>query len=54
MCEKCRELDSKIAHYLRFTAPQFDALTSDRVTTLIADLQRIRDGLHHEHQADIK
>jgi hypothetical protein len=50
MCEKCRELDSKITHYLLFTGPQFDGLTRDRITALISDLQRIRDALHHEHQ----
>ena len=54
MCEKCRELDAKIAHYLRFTGPQFDALTSDRITHLIDDLQRIRDALQREHQPGSK
>ena len=42
MCEKCTELDEKIAHYRRFTTFPFDPLTSDRIERLIDDLQRIR------------
>jgi hypothetical protein len=54
MCEKCRELDTKIAHYLRFTGSQFDALTSDRIALLVEDLQRTRDALQREHQPSSK
>jgi hypothetical protein len=48
MCEKCKELDGKIAHYRRFTGDQFDALTTKRIEGLIADTQKIRDAMHPE------
>jgi hypothetical protein len=46
MCEKCEELDAKIAHYRRFAGPQFDDLTVERIKALIADTQKIRDAMH--------
>ena len=50
MCEKCTELDEKIAHYRRFTTFPFDPLTSERIERLIDDLQRTRDSMHPTDQ----
>ena len=50
MCEKCKELDEKIAHYSRFAAVAFDPLTTERVKRFIDDLQRIRDAMHPNEQ----
>lgn len=36
MCEKCRELDEKIAHYRRITTFPFDPLASERIARLIS------------------
>jgi hypothetical protein len=51
MCEKCIELDEKIAHFRRFTVVAFDPLTTDRIRRLIADLQRKRDTMHPSVQS---
>jgi hypothetical protein len=46
MCEKCKELDEKIARYSRFTAMALDPLTTDRIKQLVGDMERIRDAMH--------
>jgi hypothetical protein len=46
MCEKCIELDKKIAHYRRFENIGLDPLTTDRIKRLIDDIQRIRNAMH--------
>jgi hypothetical protein len=48
MCEKCKELDWKIAHYGRFDAMAFDPLTAKRIKGFLEDLQRIRDAMHRK------
>jgi hypothetical protein len=46
MCEKCKELDEKIAPYSRFTAMALDPLTMDRIKQIIGDMRRIRVAMH--------
>ena len=46
MCEKCTELDEKIAHFRQFTFAALDPLTTDRIKQLVDDLQRKRDTMH--------
>lgn len=46
MCEKCTELDEKIAHYRRFTTYAFDALTTERIRGMLDDLQQKRNSVH--------
>ena len=50
MCEKCTELDSKIAQYRWFTTYRFDSLTTSRIESLIEELQRTRDAMHADDQ----
>jgi len=45
MCDKCDELDEKIANYRRFTAGS-DPLTAKRIAALIEDLRKMRESLH--------
>ena len=52
MCEKCTELDERIAHYRRFENMAFDPLTSDRIKQFIDNLQRIRDAMHEADAPD--
>ena len=51
MCEKCTELDKKIAHFRQFTRAAFDPLTTDRIKRLIDDLQQQRDTMHLSDQS---
>jgi hypothetical protein len=47
MCNKCAELDKKIAHFRRFvTGYLFDPLTDERIKGLIRDLERQKQALH--------
>jgi len=46
MCEKCTQLDEKIAQYRRFTTYAFDPLTTERIRTCLDDLQQKRDSMH--------
>jgi hypothetical protein len=46
MCEKCIELNEKIAHYRRIAAFPFDALTTARIAVEISNLELARDSAH--------
>ncbi len=46
MCEKCKEIDEKISHYRRFATYPFDRLTTERIVSVIAELQQMRDSMH--------
>jgi hypothetical protein len=48
MCDKCKEFDEKIAHYRRFATYPFDALTVERISGLIANLEKQKQALHPE------
>jgi hypothetical protein len=43
MCERCTEIEKKIAHSLPFS---LDQLTLDRIEMLIADLHALKERLH--------
>jgi len=45
MCEKCKELDEKIARYSRYAAMAFDPLTTDRIRQLVEDMQQTKSAL---------
>jgi hypothetical protein len=48
MCEKCTELDFKIAHYSQMTTRLADQLTLDGIAALIKDLKNAKAALHPE------
>ena len=48
MCDKCNEIDEKIEHYRRFAEQPFDALTVERVKSLLVDLEKQKQALHPE------
>ena len=48
MCEKCVEIDGKIAQYRRLVASITDQLTNDRIGQLIRDLEAAKAQLHPE------
>jgi hypothetical protein len=49
MCDKCVEIDGKIAHY-RWIASQIkDQLTLDGIKKLISELESKKAALHPEH-----
>jgi hypothetical protein len=48
MCEKCVEIDGKIAQYRRLVASITDQLTIDRIGQLIRDLEAAKAQLHPE------
>jgi hypothetical protein len=51
MCEKCDELDDKIAHYKRLAVQITDKLTLDGIDQLINRLKSEKVDLHGErHQ----
>jgi hypothetical protein len=48
MCDKCTELDGKIAHYRWLASMITDQLTLDRIKELIAKLESQKAALHPE------
>jgi hypothetical protein len=50
MCDKCSELDKKIAHYRQMLLSIGDQITVERIEVLIADLQAQKATLHREQK----
>jgi hypothetical protein len=50
MCDKCAELDEKIARYRRISSSISDQLTIDRISVLIAELEAQQAALHREQR----
>jgi hypothetical protein len=50
MCEKCVEIDSRIATYQRIASSTTDQPTIDGAKQLIADLQVRKAALHPERK----
>ena len=50
MCDKCIELDGKIAHYRWLSSMITDQLTLDRIKELIAKLESQKAALHPEQE----
>jgi hypothetical protein len=48
MCEKCTELDFKIANYRRMSVVVTDQLARDAITGLIEQMTKDKTSLHHE------
>jgi hypothetical protein len=48
MCEKCEELDEKIAHTRRLAKAGLDALTLSRLNPLIEEYERRKKAFHPE------
>jgi hypothetical protein len=48
MCEKCVEIDEKIARYRKLSSSVADQITIERVKALIEDLQAQKAALHLE------
>jgi hypothetical protein len=46
MCDKCVELDQKIAHYQRISLAITDQLTLDRIKAAVEQLQAAKAALH--------
>ena len=49
MCEKCEELDQKIAHVRRLAKAGLDALTLSRFAALIEEYERQKKALHPDN-----
>jgi hypothetical protein len=50
MCEKCVEIDEKIAHYLRLSSRLTDQPTVDGINDLIERMKVEKAALHPERQ----
>jgi hypothetical protein len=50
MCDKCVELDEKIAHYERIRSSINDQLTIDRIKELVEQMQAQKSDLHPDDQ----
>ena len=50
MCDRCVELDAKIAHYRRLVSQLTDPLTTERAANLIAEIQAQKAALHPEQE----
>jgi hypothetical protein len=50
MCEKCVELDGRIANYQRIASRITDQQTIEGIKRLVADLQPRKAALHPEQQ----
>jgi hypothetical protein len=50
MCDKCIELDGKIAHYRWLASMITDQLTLDRIKELIAKLEWQKAAFHSEQE----
>ena len=50
MCDKCIDLDKKIAHYERISSAITDQLTLDRIKELIKRMRAQRAALHPEQK----
>jgi hypothetical protein len=46
MCEKCRGIDERVAHYHRIAGAITDKLTLDRIAELILKLDADKAALH--------
>lgn len=52
MCEKCLEIDGKIAHYREAAATGQDRLTILSVEELVKDLEAQKRALHPDETPD--
>jgi hypothetical protein len=50
MCDKCVELDGKIAHYERLCKSILDQLTIDRINELVKQIKAQKAALHPEQE----
>jgi hypothetical protein len=48
MCDKCVELDEKIAHYRELALAIADPLTIERISELIKDMEARKAQFHPE------
>jgi hypothetical protein len=46
MCDKCTDIDEKVAHYSDLASRLLDQLVLERLEALIADLLRAKETLH--------
>jgi hypothetical protein len=47
MCEKCRHLENEIQRYRRLVVMGLDALTVERINSLIQELQQRKETMPH-------
>lgn len=47
MCDHCDKLEEKLSHYRLFLNQRFDPLTEERISALIADLERQKETMHY-------
>jgi hypothetical protein len=50
MCDKCSEIDRKIAHYKDIAASIMDDFLTERIETMIAELLAAKERLHPPQQ----
>jgi hypothetical protein len=50
MCDKCSEIDRKIAHYKDIAASILDDLLTERIEAMIAELLAAKKLLHPTEQ----
>jgi hypothetical protein len=48
MCDKCQQLEIKIRRYRWFVGRGLDALTVERISLLIQELQQSKEAMHTE------
>jgi hypothetical protein len=47
MCDKCDEIEKKIAQYYRFLKLALDPLTVERMREAVAQLQKHKEAIQH-------
>jgi hypothetical protein len=50
MCDKCTEIDEKIAHYRTLSQRILDSSTLERIEALVADLLAFKELLHPKQE----
>jgi len=50
MCNKCNEIDEKIAHYRRISQYVSDQLTRERIDQMFEDMVAEKRALHAEQE----
>lgn len=50
MCEKCDDLDQRMQKFRRFLAQPIDALTTERLTSAVNEMERAKAALHPEQK----
>ena len=46
MCDKCKQLETKIQHYRMIATQAFDSLTVERIKEFVRELELRKEAMH--------